>query len=75
MSLTPDHTPAHDLAGRIHTARDKLTPLITDAPPCEDIASGVIIDVIDLVDILRAEAEDCELSPREAQIIQQFDHD
>jgi hypothetical protein len=70
MSLTPDHTPAHDLAGRIHTARDKLTPLITDAPPCEDIASG-----IDIIDILRAEAEDCELSPREAQIIQQFNHE
>jgi hypothetical protein len=69
MSPTPDQTPAHDLGARIHTARDKFTPLITNAPSCEDIASGVIVDIID---ILGANVEDYELSPGEAQIIQHF---
>lgn len=48
MSPAAEHTseqiPAHDLAARIQAARDQLTPLVEDAPTCEDIDSKIPSD-------------------------------
>ncbi|MGH3770729.1 MAG: hypothetical protein ACRDRW_04930 [Pseudonocardiaceae bacterium] len=45
MPPTPDQTPDHGLAERIHAARNQLTALAEDAQPCEDIASGDVFYV------------------------------